>query len=96
MEHAMIQGRWPRKVTCYPGLGGVGQASTPPGDLCTLGSWVFVHGNTYQPLEVDCLVEWLGHQVCGILNAWYVVNVNESAVHCVPYKVSSDIDMFHA
>ena len=40
-------------------------------------------------------MEWLGHQVCGILDAWYVVNVDESAVHCIPYKVSLDIDMFH-
>ena len=28
MEHATIQGRQPRKVTCYPSLGGMGQAST--------------------------------------------------------------------
>src|SRR5258708_28585691 len=45
----------------------------------SLGSWVFVHGNTYQPLEVDCSVEWLGHQVCRILDAWYVVNVDRKS-----------------
>jgi len=75
--------------------GGMGQASTSPSDLCTLGSWISVHGNIYQPLEVDCAVEWFGHQICGIFNAWYVVYIDESAVHYIPYEVSLDIDMLH-
>ncbi len=46
-------GRCLRRVICHPNPGGVGQASTPPGDLHAFGSSVFVHGDMSEPFEVD-------------------------------------------
>jgi hypothetical protein len=74
----------------------MGQASISPGDLHTLGSSIFVHGNMSKPFEMDCAVEWFGYQVSRVFDARYVIYINKLLVNCVPNKVSLNIDVLCA
>src|SRR5713226_860046 len=66
MECATIQGRRSRKVTCYPNLGGVGQASTVGGMVtrvllfrCHSLLWLLAEDfPTHEPLYRQYHIQW--------------------------------------
>ena len=42
------------------------------------------------------LVEWFGKKIGRILNAWDVMNIYNTRVHAISYKMLTEIDMLHA
>ena len=77
-------------------VGGAGQPSTPPSDLRTLRSWVFIHGDALKPFEMDCAVNQFSYQVSRVFNTQDVVYINKVVVDYISYEVGLDINVFHA